>query len=155
MCQFFFMNFNTQCQEGSSRVGDFGEASLSKLALKAQETTLPANHSSKPRLLQNTCMCTDRPEANQWHDVYHKEWRISIIQQFYFLTVNSFNTSKQHRNSIQLKKIWTLFSVQSSPFKDYLKACVRLLRQHDIFAHKILMFKTVQIQTPLEIQSSL
>ncbi len=39
-----------------------------KLALKALDPTLPANHSPKPRFLQNTWTHKGRPEVNHRHD---------------------------------------------------------------------------------------
>ncbi len=93
--------------------------------------------------------------CNSHYLVCHKEYLSSSS----FNVDCQLNTSKQHRNSIQLKKRLKLFYNHPHLYhkvrKKYLKACVRPLRQHTIVAHKILMFRTVQIQTPLENHSSL
>ncbi len=55
--------------------------------------------------------------------------------------------SLKNRNRIQLKKSESYSQYNHPHLKNNLKACVRPLRQHVVVAHKILMFKTVQIHT--------
>ncbi len=72
------------------------------------------------------------------------------------LTVNSFKPSKQH--SVEEKMSYSQYNHPHLIYKvrkNDLKACVRPLRQHAGVAHTMLMFRTVKIQTPLEIHSSI
>ncbi len=90
--------------------------------------------------------------CNSHYLVSHTEWRISIIQQMDWTvsteTVFSWRKDESYSqyNQPHLNhKVW----------KQCFKACVRPLRWHAVAAHKILMFRTVQIQTLWEIHSSL
>ncbi len=51
------------------RVGDFGEASISKLALKAWDPTLAATHSPKPCLRQNILPRTAQADQSLTSDM--------------------------------------------------------------------------------------
>ncbi len=102
---------------------------------------------------------------NVVHSVIHII--LFVIKNEEYLLSSSFNFDCQpfkiHQNSVETVFSWRKdesYSQYNHPIyiikfeKIDLKSCVRPLRQHAVVAHTIIMFRTVQIQTPLETHSS-